>query len=109
MTKEERVAYGASHYQKNKDKYRQALNDRRRKRTAWFLELKSKLACVKCGESHPACLSFHHRDPVEKVKDVGDMVNFAFAEKTILEEIAKCDPMCENCHRKLHWDERQQG
>ena len=61
--------------------------------------------CVKCGETHPACLDFHHRAGKEdKLGNIGEIRRFA-TEK-LLTEIAKCDVLCANCHRKHHHDER---
>ena len=56
--------------------------------------------CIYCGETELVCLDFHHHDPKQK--------EFRLAEyhrkgiKRILNEIAKCDVVCANCHRKLH-------
>ena len=71
---------------------------------ALFKELKRTLSCKKCGESHPATLEFHHRDPREKSLEVSIMV-FKETWKRVLREIAKCDVYCANCHRKEHWTE----
>jgi len=65
--------------------------------------MKQQMKCLRCDENHPSCLSFHHRDPNTKEDIVSNMVCEAWSEKRILEEIAKCDVLCENCHRKLHW------
>ena len=62
--------------------------------------------CLRCGESHPACLDFHHRDPASKIYAVTDATRFWKLEK-LAKEIEKCDVLCANCHRILHWDERQ--
>lgn len=58
--------------------------------------------CVNCGETHPACLDFHHRNPKEKKFQLtaSQMGNRSW--KTIEAEIAKCEVLCSNCHRKLH-------
>lgn len=62
--------------------------------------------CVKCGEKHPACLDFHHREgKKDKLGNIGEIRNFAFPK--LLAEIAKCDILCSNCHRIHHHDERQ--
>ena len=63
--------------------------------------------CSKCGETHPGCLDFHHRIPEEKsfALIASQMGNRSW--KTIETEIAKCDVLCSNCHRKLHHDMRQ--
>jgi hypothetical protein len=72
-------------------------------RYAAYAGLKAGLACSVCGETHPACLDFHHRDPYKK------SFNLAEGWKTrtwqeILDEVDKCDILCANCHRKHHSD-----
>ena len=61
--------------------------------------------CVVCGEKDPSCLDFHHRDPSTKEGHIGEFRHFG--TKRVLAEIAKCDVLCANCHRKHHRDERQ--
>lgn len=103
MTPQEKRDYQKQWYEKN----RAARINQVRKNTdrirAWFQELKSTLCCVQCGESHPACLDFHHRNATEKTRDVATMVSYGTSIKRILEEISKCDVLCANCHRKLHY------
>ena len=62
--------------------------------------------CVKCDEKHPSCLDFHHRSgKMDKLGNIGEFRHFGY--KRLLAEIAKCDVVCSNCHRKYHWEERQ--
>jgi hypothetical protein len=63
--------------------------------------------CMECGETHPGCLDFHHRNPAEKKFQLvaSQMGNRSWT--SIEAEIAKCDVLCSNCHRKLHWEMRQ--
>lgn len=75
--------------------------DRRLERWDWLWELKCGLACVKCGESHPACLDFHHSDPSKKDGLISRMIVRSSMER-VIDEIEKCDVVCANCHRKLH-------
>ena len=63
-----------------------------------------KGGCIRCGESDLACLDFHHRDPSEKEGHIGYIRRFSI--ERIKAEIAKCDVLCANCHRKHHRDER---
>jgi len=56
--------------------------------------------CQDCGvQFDPVCMDFDHRNPEEKVMDVGFMVVGRYAKQRILDEIAKCDLVCANCHR----------
>jgi len=68
----------------------------------WFVELKTSLVCVRCGESHPACIQFHHADPAEKEMSVSDAVRRGWSRKRILAELGKCEVLCANCHAKHH-------
>jgi transcription elongation factor Elf1 len=72
----------------------------------WFSDYKSNLECTKCGESHPACLTFHHTGDEEKTDDVSAMVGRGYAIERIQEEIDKCIVLCANCHNKLHYELR---
>jgi 5-methylcytosine-specific restriction endonuclease McrA len=56
--------------------------------------------CVECGYQGPAAaFEFHHRDPSTKLFSVGD---FSGPIGRLLDEIAKCDLLCANCHRRRH-------
>lgn len=59
-----------------------------------------KIECVRCDETDKACLQFHHRDPSRKIANVIALASQG--KKRIMEEIAKCDVMCANCHLKSH-------
>lgn len=69
--------------------------------------LKAALGCKECGESHPACLDFHHRDPLQKRIAIGTMVCRSATMDKVLAEIQKCDVLCANCHRKHHHGQRR--
>lgn len=72
----------------------------------WFEEYRATLKCQFCGEDHPACLDFHHRNPDEKEATIVKKVKHWSIER-LKKEIAKCDVLCSNCHRKHHWNERK--
>jgi len=65
--------------------------------------------CEECGESHSACLDFHHNDPDLKIKEVTVMVVRCWSLEKIEAEISKCRVLCRNCHAKLHDAERKTG
>jgi hypothetical protein len=52
--------------------------------------------CVDCGISNFKVLTFDHRNPEEKIRNVSEM--FPWSWLNILTEIAKCDVRCANCH-----------
>lgn len=58
--------------------------------------------CVDCDEADPLVLEFDHRDPTTKAKDVSLLIRQAALLSRIVEEIAKCDVRCCNCHRRKH-------
>jgi len=63
-------------------------------------DYKSTHPCVDCGESDPIVLDFDHvRD--QKVAAVGRLVGSGAKLQRIVDEIAKCEVRCANCHRRV--------
>jgi hypothetical protein len=79
---------------------------RPRRKFMALIQIYREKGCIGCGETHIACLDFHHRDPVSKEANVARMPDTWSLEKAQA-EIAKCDVLCANCHRKLHWEARK--
>ena len=55
-----------------------------------------------CGGSlpatfHPVAMHWHHLPGVEKTASLGDLAKRG-SRKRVLEEIAKCELLCANCH-----------
>lgn len=71
----------------------------------WLAEFKAASACARCGEDHPATLDFHHRDPAAKDFNLSNVSAYGWSLERIQAEIAKCEVLCANCHRKEHWQE----
>lgn len=91
---------------KRKTQSYEIVRRRRAKKREWFDSILSTLECIKCGEDHPGCIDFHHRDPSTKIDEISKMWRNLRSNEVILAEIAKCDVLCSNCHRKLHYYER---
>jgi len=106
---EERRAYNRAWYARNKEKSRAKVKKYKQRVVTWFREFKRGLAGSVCGENHPATLDFHHRDPSRKDFLPSYFCYQGWRQGRLLEEIAKCDVLCANCHRKRHWQLRQQA
>jgi hypothetical protein len=91
------------HYKKNKKRYLEKAKKWNKEKRDWFQGLKEDLECSECGEDHPACIEFHHRDPRKKDFTVANFKNLGYSKARILKEIKKCNVLCANCHRKKHW------
>jgi hypothetical protein len=74
----------------------------------WFNEtFMTNAKCIKCGNTNPIVIDFHHKDPKEKDGKVKNMLQKLLSKKIITAEVAKCDMLCANCHRILHWEENK--
>jgi hypothetical protein len=99
--------YNKGWYLRHREKRIAVTKKRHQEIQNWFRRYKSALCCLHCGENHPACLQFHHRDRLDKSFTLASVVGRASSIKQIMREIEKCDVLCANCHAKLHWQERQ--
>jgi hypothetical protein len=77
---------------------------RRAEIRAWANEIKATAGCARCPEDDPACLDFHHVDEDEKEQQVTTMISYGYGRDKILDEMAKCEILCANCHRKEHFE-----
>ena len=107
-TREQQAEYAREHYRQNRDLYKQRAIEAKARFIAWLRTLKDGKSCEMCGESHPATLDFHHRDPSKKTFTIASGGKRVGSRRQVLAEIEKCVVLCSNCHRKLHWEERQQ-
>ena len=98
--------YMSAWYKKNKEKWNIYRKKHQKEMKEWFLEYKKNLKCIKCGfDKHPA-LDFHHIDKNSKDRGIAKMLESNMSKKSIIMEIEKCIVLCSNCHRILHYEER---
>lgn len=93
-----------------KERHLQQVNERkqeaRRFARDYVLEYLSSQSCAHCGEDDIRVLEFHHREKDNKYMAVAAMVSGGFSVERIRAEMAKCDVLCANCHRKITVEER---
>jgi hypothetical protein len=79
---------------------------RRWREHAGLLEQLRDVPCADCGLRFPSyVMQFDHRDSSDKRYTVTRMIGRAGRQK-ILEEAAKCDIVCANCHRERTYRRR---
>ena len=101
-----RLAYAKRWKAANRERYLRGVKKANAKAKAglqaYLIRVKAESACIECGEDHPACLDFHHRDPATKFFPVSNAPTRKVSIARLQKEIDKCDILCSNCHRKLH-------
>jgi len=99
-------AYNRLYYRRNREQLliKQAEKNKRfaESRRKWLVDYKKTLECIRCGENHPATLTFHHKNRSEKSFEIGNALKLGVGLKRLLAEIEKCDVICANCHAKEH-------
>lgn len=103
---EERRKYNRDYYNNSTKEQKQRILERQRisrKRITDFINNYKLANSCECGETHTACLEFHHTDPSTKDFDVALAVNKCLSLEKLIQEISKCIVLCANCHRKLHF------
>jgi len=89
-------------YRRNRKQEIKRVAKRKAELRAWLDEYRSSLSCEKCGENHPACLDFHHKDASKKDFSIANIKGMGWGKERVLLEIQKCVIVCANCHRKIH-------
>jgi hypothetical protein len=96
-----RAAYHQRHYAANRQRYIDQARERKQalalERTGYLLTFFQEHPCIDCGETDAVVLEFDHlRD---KRFDIGQSLPYR-SWQSILDEIAKCEVVCANCHRR---------
>jgi hypothetical protein len=96
-----RAEYKQEHYAANKQRYIDAAARRRRtvvmERVELLIAYLRKHPCADCGESDPVVLEFDHlRDKKFSISKIWRDHQW----QTVLDEMAKCEVVCANCHRR---------
>lgn len=74
-----------------------------------LMEHHKDLPCVDCHKRYPPwVMDFDHRPGERKIAKVSAFIYFG-SETKLLNEIAKCDPVCSNCHRIRTHNRRLKG
>lgn len=100
-----RVKADPVRYAAYREKRRTYTKERSRQRKIEAIEYKGGY-CSRCaGVFHPAAYDFHHRNPSEKEFDPCKMLLAAWEKLTA--ELDKCDLLCSNCHRIVHYQQEE--
>lgn len=95
------------HYLKNKAQYiERATSNRITRRRAlgkYVQEVKKDKSCADCKiQYHYAAMEFDHVRGT-KIKCIANLVHEVVPLQELIDEMAKCDLVCANCHRVRTW------
>lgn len=107
VQKKKNKEYQKKHYQQKKQYYVDKAKERKNFLKNYIERVKRLAKCKTCPESRWWVLDFHHRD--EKDFGISGCIRRGMSVERIKDEIRKCDILCSNCHRDLHYQERIAG
>jgi hypothetical protein len=90
---------------KHPEKWRERSAQHSVKYNQLIQEWKSQ-GCKKCGETRIHIIDAHHIDPKKKDFMIGTVKRGIEITK---KELKKCIPLCSNCHRDFHHQEKIKG
>jgi hypothetical protein len=101
MSKERQAEYARKHYEANKEKMKSRAAEataRRREAIRRYLIETKNVPCSDCGKSYPYyVMDFDHIG--EKLFDIGNAARKGKTLQKVVDEVAKCEVVCSNCHR----------
>ena len=109
-----RKEYKRQWYLDNKDRVSEHTKQKRVKQRKEYDIIKQELVdykggkCQICGYSDKclAVYDFHHVEG-EKEFQISEMRNRNIKYKILIQEVDKCILVCSNCHRKIHFGDKQ--
>ena len=108
-TPRHRREYFKQYYRDNPAYFKERARRREQEIQEFIQQQRVGLSCIRCGNTDIRVLDFHHVDKNSKEISIARIVYRGWSNERILQEIAKCEALCANCHRILHCEERQRG
>lgn len=106
IRKQKLKEYSRKHYEANTETVKAKAAAHRKSFKKEWEAFKLQQKCISCGFTHPAAIDFHHVEYHPDNRKLYKLLqNRSF--KAALEEVSKCVPLCSNCHRIHHHDERK--
>ncbi len=105
--KEYHKSYNKEWYSQNKAKILQRNKINKSQYKKEWIEFKSNQSCTECGLSHPAVIDFHHFKKDPQNQKVNELIARGCYKKAYKEAKNNCIPLCANCHRIHHWNEKE--
>lgn len=94
---------GQTYYKGRKEELLKKANTVRKENKQWAVDFLGG-KCSRCQQSFPlVCYDFHHMDPKEK--DHFPCRLLQGNREKLKAEIIKCELVCANCHRLIHFQE----
>ncbi len=106
--KEKQKAAQHRYYQENKDKYRESSRKKNNLIRRKIIEIKESTPCTDCKIQYPHYVMDFDHIKGEKRFNIGGNKR-SLTMKTFLEEIAKCEIVCANCHRHRTFMRKSKG
>lgn len=100
----DRIAYHNNTHGR-KDRIREVSTDSVAKAKEYIRNVRQSSSCAKCGDDRWYVLDFHHLGG--KDRNISTMSYCSI--ETIKKEIKKCEIVCSNCHREIHFLEKNTG
>lgn len=98
------LAIGKARYESDKDYFKTKNLRHKAEIRDIVTAIKKQSSCEKCGFSDYRALQFHHRDAQDKEFNIGKVKASGTGETRLMEELAKCDILCANCHSIIHYE-----
>jgi len=83
--------------------------ERRERLRILVQEIKEEKGCSRCGDNRFRHLAFHHRNRTHKRFSIAEALRYRLSQKTVLEELRRCDILCHSCHATVHHERRRRA
>lgn len=96
------AARSRQYYAENREKHKRVIREQTlryiKRNQDWIVEYLRQHPCCDCRESDIVVLEFDHRS--DKLGNISNMVCEPVSLARLQVEVAKCDVVCANCHRR---------